>query len=258
QTDRRGLSMLVRAATVADLPALLQLALEAGSGLTSLPASEERLERRLQTVEASFAGTLPMADADYLFVLEDASGQVIGTSGVLAAAGLRAGSGLTSRPASEERLERRLQTVEASFAGTLPMADADYLFVLEDASGQVIGTSGVLAAAGLREPWYSYRRGLTVTASRELNVYRQQPTLFLTNDLTGASALCSLFLSPPYRHSLNGRLLSRARFIHMAEFAADFAPRVIAEMRGLSDAEGRSPFWDSLGRHFFRMDFARA
>ncbi len=189
--------MLVRAATVADLPALLQLALEAGSGLTSLPASEERLERRLQTVEASFAGTLPMADADYLFVLEDAS-------------------------------------------------------------GQVIGTSGVLAAAGLREPWYSYRRGLTVTASRELNVYRQQPTLFLTNDLTGASALCSLFLSPPYRHSLNGRLLSRARFIHMAEFVADFAPRVIAEMRGLSDAEGRSPFWDSLGRHFFRMDFARA
>lgn len=171
---------------------------------------------------------------------------------------LEAGSGLTSLPASEERLERRLRTVTASFAGELPVADADYLFVLEDGQGQVIGTSGVIAAAGLREPWYSYRRGLTVTASRELNVYRQQPTLFLTNDLTGASSLCSLFLSQPYRHSLAGRLLSRARFIHMAEFASDFAPRVIAEMRGLSDSQGRSPFWDSLGRHFFRMDFARA
>lgn len=171
---------------------------------------------------------------------------------------LEVGSGLTSLPASEERLERRLHTVSASFAGELPGADADYLFVLEDDQGQVIGTSGVLAAAGLREPWYSYRRGLTVTASRELNVYRQQQTLFLTNDLTGASALCSLFLSLPHRHSLYGRLLSRARFIHMAEFAADFSPRVIAEMRGLSDNQGRSPFWDSLGRHFFRMDFARA
>lgn len=171
---------------------------------------------------------------------------------------LEAGSGLTSLPASEERLERRLQTVTASFAGELPIADADYLFVLEDSQGQVIGTSGVLAAVGLREPWYSYRRGLAVTASRELNVYRQQPTLFLTNDLTGTSALCSLFLSQPYRHSLAGRLLSRARFIHMAEFADDFAARVIAEMRGLSDSQGHSPFWDSLGRHFFRMDFARA
>ena len=189
--------MLVRAACIDDLPALLQLALEAGSGLTSLPASEERLGRRLQTVMASFAGELPAADADYLFVLEDQH-------------------------------------------------------------GQVIGTSGMLAAAGLREPWYSYRMGLTVTASRELNVYRQQPTLFLTNDLTGASALCSLYLSLPHRHSLNGRLLSKARFIHMAEFASDFAPRVIAEMRGLSDRQGRSPFWDSLGHHFFRMDFARA
>lgn len=171
---------------------------------------------------------------------------------------LEAGSGLTSLPASEERLERRVQTVSASFRGELHSADADYLFVLEDEQGQVIGTSGVLAAAGLREPWYSYRRGLTVTASRELDVYRQQQTLFLTNDLTGASALCSLFLSLAHRHSLYGRLLSKARFIHMAEFASDFAPRVMAEMRGVSDDQGHSPFWDSLGRHFFRMDFARA
>ena len=177
---------------------------------------------------------------------------------VLLKLALEAGSGLTSLPASEERLERRLHTVAASFAGELPVADADYLFVLEDDQQQVIGTSGVVASAGLREPWYSYRRGLSVTASRELNVYRQQPTLFLTNDLTGASALCSLFLSLPHRHSLYGRLLSRARFIHMAEFASDFAPKVIAEMRGLSDSQGRSPFWDSLGKHFFRMDFAQA
>lgn len=169
-----------------------------------------------------------------------------------------AGSGLTSLPASEERLSRRLQAVAASFAGGLPAEDADYLFVLEAADGQVVGTSGMVAAAGMREPWYSYRVGLTVTASRELNVYRQQPTLFLNNDLTGATALCSLYLNMPHRHSLNGRLLSKARFIHMAEFAGDFSPRVMAEIRGLSDRQGGSPFWDSLGRHFFRMDFARA
>jgi arginine N-succinyltransferase len=26
----------------------------------------------------------------------------------------------------------------------------------------------------------------------------------------------------------------------------------------MSDADGRSPFWDSLGRHFFKMEFSRA
>ncbi len=169
-----------------------------------------------------------------------------------------AGAGLTTLPASEENLARRLRNVEASFRGGVDQADADYLFVLEDERGRVIGTSGMLAAAGLREPWYNYRMGLTVTASRELQIYRQQPTLFLVNDLTGASALCSLYAPPEHRSSETGRLLSKARLLFMAEFPTDFAQRVIVEMRGISDPDGRSPFWDSLGRHFFRMEFARA
>lgn len=169
-----------------------------------------------------------------------------------------AGSGLTSLPASEERLARRLETVQASFRGGVPAADADYLFVLENDDGELVGTSGMLAAAGLREPWYSYRMGLTVTASRELNVYRQQPTLFLVNDLTGATALCSFYLPPQHRQVGNGRLLSKARFLYMAEHPTDFSARVIVEMRGLSDADGQSPFWDSLGKHFFHMEFAKA
>jgi arginine N-succinyltransferase len=169
-----------------------------------------------------------------------------------------AGAGLTSLPASEENLARRLRNVEASFAGGVPPAEADYLFVLENPLGAVVGTTGMLAAVGLREPWYNYRMGLTVTASRELNIYRQQPTLFLVNDLTGATALCSLYAPPEQRSSEIGRLLSKARFLHMAEFSGDFSPRVIVEMRGVCDVDGRSPFWDSLGRHFFRMEFARA
>ena len=169
-----------------------------------------------------------------------------------------AGSGLTSLPASEDRLVARLQSVEQSFRGEAPQADADYLFVLEDEKGRLVGTSGMLGAAGMREPWYSYRMGLTVAASRGLDIYRQQPTLFLVNDLTGATALCSYFLDASARQGDNARLLSKARFMFMADCPQDFSSRVIVEMRGLSDSAGRSPFWDSLGQHFFRMDFARA
>ena len=169
-----------------------------------------------------------------------------------------AGAGLTTLPASAERLLRRLQNIEQSFLGGVDRADSDYLFVLENEAGQVVGTSGMLGSAGMREPWYSYRMGLTVAASRELDVYRQQPTLFLVNDLTGSTALCSLYLSAEYRQSNTARLISKTRFLFMAEFAASFSSKVIVEMRGRSDPDGRSPFWDSLGQHFFRMDFARA
>ena len=168
------------------------------------------------------------------------------------------GAGLTTLPANEERLAHRVGWAEKAFRGEAERADADYLFVLEDDAGKVVGISAVAGAVGLREPWYNYRVGLTVSASQELNIHRQVPTLFMANDLTGNSELCSLFLHADHRSGLNGRLLSKARFLFIAEFRDLFGDKVIAEMRGMSDADGRSPFWESLGRHFFKMEFSQA
>ena len=168
------------------------------------------------------------------------------------------GAGLTTLPANEERLAHRVGWAEKAFGGEAERADADYLFVLEDDAGKVVGISAVAGAVGLREPWYNYRVGLTVSASQELNIHRQVPTLFMANDLTGNSELCSLFLHADYRTGLNGRLLSKARFLFIAEFRELFGDKVIAEMRGMSDERGRSPFWESLGRHFFKMEFSQA
>ena len=168
------------------------------------------------------------------------------------------GAGLTTLPANEERLAHRVGWAEKAFRGEAERADADYLFVLEDDAGKVVGISAVAGAVGLREPWYNYRVGLTVSASQELNIHRQVPTLFMANDLTGNSELCSLFLHADHRSGLNGRLLSKARFLFIAEFRELFGDKVIAEMRGMSDERGRSPFWESLGRHFFKMEFSQA
>ena len=168
------------------------------------------------------------------------------------------GAGLTTLPANEARLAHRLGWAEKAFRGEAERADADYLFVLEDDAGKVVGISAVAAAVGLREPWYNYRVGLTVSASQELNIHRQVPTLFMANDMTGNSELCSLFLHADHRSGLNGRLLSKARLLFIAEFRELFGDKVIAEMRGMSDDRGRSPFWESLGRHFFKMEFSQA
>lgn len=160
------------------------------------------------------------------------------------------GTGLTTLPANEQRLQHRVSWAEKAFRGEAERGDADYLFVLEDDAGKVVGISAIAGAVGLREPWYNYRVGLTVSASQELNIHREIPTLFLANDLTGNSELCSLFLHADHRSGLNGKLLSRARFLFIAEFRHLFGDKLIAEMRGMSDEEGRSPFWESLGRHF--------
>lgn len=167
-------------------------------------------------------------------------------------------SGLTTLPANEERLAQRVGWAEKSFRGDAERADTDYLFVLENDEGLVVGISAIAGAVGLREPWYNYRVGLTVSASQELKIYREIPTLFLANDLTGNSELCSLFLHADYRNGLSGGLLSKARLLFIAEFPELFGKKVIAEMRGMSDAAGRSPFWESLGRHFFKMEFSQA
>ena len=168
------------------------------------------------------------------------------------------GAGLTTLPANHERLAHRVGWAEKTFQGEVEKGDADYLFVMEDDDGKVIGISAIAGAVGKREPWYNFRVGLMVSASQELNIHREIPTLFLANDLTGNAELCSLFLHAEHRSGLHGRLLSKARFLFMAEFRQLFGDKVIAEMRGISDEQGHSPFWESLGRHFFKMEFSQA
>ena len=44
----------------------------------------------------------------------------------------------------------------------------------------------------------------------------------------------------------------------MAMHVQRFSHKVIAELRGISNDDGHSPFWDALGNVFFSMDFSDA
>ena len=171
-----------------------------------------------------------------------------------------AGSGFTSLPPVRAVLQQKIERSLQSFAAE-PVAPGQerYLFVLEDAgSGAIQGCCAIEAACGLAEPFYNYHVGLTVQASDALGVYTQLPTLYLSNDLTGSTVLCSLFLHPDARRGGHGGLLSRSRFLFMKNFPQRFSSRIVAELRGVSDAQGRSPFWEGLGRHFFRIEYDEA
>lgn len=174
---------------------------------------------------------------------------------------VESGYGFTSLPVDESLLRRRIARAQEAFARehVSEPGEEGYLFVMEDTeTGEIAGCSGIEAAVGLTEAFYHYRLGKVVHHSKELDVYNALETLTLCNDYTGVSELCTLFLREPFRKNQNGRVLSRFRMLFMAEFAERFSQFAIAEMRGVSNENGESPFWSWLEKYFFNMDFNQA
>jgi arginine N-succinyltransferase len=170
------------------------------------------------------------------------------------------GYGLTTLPADPEFLRKRIRKSQRSFEGMgdQPAGEA-YLLVLEDtATGKVIGTSGCVSKVGGFEPFYAFRIETTVHESKSLGVRKEIAVLHLVAEHNGPCEIGSLFLAPSHRGGHIGRVLSLSRFLFMADHEHCFDPVVLAEMRGVVDEQGRSPFWDAVGRHFFDVDYSRA
>ncbi len=170
------------------------------------------------------------------------------------------GFGLTTLPRDRGLLNDRIIESEESFRRMMHRPRGEcYLFVLEDTkSHRLAGTCGITSKVGGFEPFYAYRVESTVYQSEMLNVHKDVQTLTLVAEHSGPCEIGSLFLHPDYRGDGNGRFLSLARFLFIAEHRHRFEPTVIAEMRGVIDDHGGSPFWNAIGKHFFEIDFPRA
>ncbi|WP_454780818.1 arginine N-succinyltransferase [Legionella sp. WA2022007384] len=170
------------------------------------------------------------------------------------------GIGITTLSKDKEILAKRLHWSTESFKKNIEKPSNEYyLFVLENPkSKKIIGVSGIESCTGHEAPFYSYKISKRTRISRSLNIRSDYEVLSLVNDNQGRSEICTLFLEPKYRKNKNGLLLSKARFLFIAQHPQRFATTVIAEMRGISDAKGISPFWENVGSHFFHMAFADA
>ncbi|MCZ6632845.1 MAG: arginine N-succinyltransferase, partial [bacterium] len=168
--------------------------------------------------------------------------------------------GLTTLPTDRDYLEKKVLQSTQSFERSPDEPGGEtYFFVAEDLeSGQVVGTSGIVSRVGGFEPFYMYEIKTVLHESSTLGVHKEIQVLHLVAEHDGPCEIGTLFLSPHYRRSGVGRFLSRSRFLFMADYSQAFAEMVIAEMRGVSDATGQSPFWEGLGRHFFDIDFPKA
>lgn len=171
---------------------------------------------------------------------------------------VESGPGFTSLMPDRDALARKIEHSVVSFARAASQpGDEHYLFVLEDeVTGEIMGTTGIEAAAGRHRPLNHFRRSTVTHHSRDLNLRHQVETLTRCNHYTGCTEICSLYLRPEFRQANAGKLLSRVRFLFMALHPERFSDTVIAEMRGVSDDAGQSPFWSWLRDHFVDIDFA--
>ncbi len=168
--------------------------------------------------------------------------------------------GITSLPPDRDKLYEKIRASTQSFAAEVGVNGEEiYFFVLEDSvSGEIVGTSGIVASAGFHDRFYSYRNEIIVHASQELKVSNKIHALHLCHDLTGSSLLTSFYIDPKYNDTPWPQLLSRARLLFMAENPHRFADRLAAENPGLCDDEGNAPFWNAVGRRFFGMEYPQA
>lgn len=170
------------------------------------------------------------------------------------------GGGFTNLPPERAALERRLQWSSDSFSArvTAP-GDEMYMLVLEHGpTARIGGTACLFAAVGQRHPFYSYKLTTLSAHSRELGRSFRTGVLHLVNDYDGMSEVGGLFLHPDLRSGGLGRLLARSRYLFLARHRDRFAARVLAELRGVIDADGQSPFWNGLAGRFFGMSFVEA
>ncbi|PKY11356.1 hypothetical protein B1757_05050 [Acidithiobacillus marinus] len=68
--------------------------------------------------------------------------------------------------------------------------------------------------------------------------------------------LGSLLIHENYRNYGFGKLLSKCRFLYLANFSHPIADHIHAELRGWVDNNYRSPFWDNISSSFYDGNFS--
>tara|TARA_A100001391_G_scaffold7621_6_gene4951 strand:+ start:35880 stop:36893 length:1014 start_codon:yes stop_codon:yes gene_type:complete len=170
------------------------------------------------------------------------------------------GGGFTNLPPDRNSLTAKLDRSVAACSRDDDELDDDlFVLMLENVeTGEVRGTSQIFSAIGRKWPFYSYRITTVTQHSNELERTVTAELLSLVNDLGGASEVGGLFLHPSERAGGLGMLLARSRYLFIAAHRARFGDKLLAELRGIIDERGGSPFWDAIGGKFFHMGFQEA
>lgn len=170
----------------------------------------------------------------------------------------RGGTGLTNLPPDRDALQRRIDAAEQALSDQQVRTDGAAIMLVAEIAGQIAATGMIFARVGAEWPFHSYRITRQAARSRTLARSKAQRLLNLVNDFDGETEVGGLFVDPAMRGIALGQLMARSRYMFMAAHRSWFGERVIAELRGYQDENGRSPVWEAIGRHFYDMEFDEA
>jgi arginine N-succinyltransferase len=169
---------------------------------------------------------------------------------------------LLNLPAEKKAIETKIERSIQSFAGDLGKAEAEYIFVVEDTEAElVVGSSMIIAKNGTpASPNFSFKVLKKERFSRELGVGFIHQILRLNTNTDGPTELGGLVVDRAYRRRPEkvGRLISLSRFVYIGMEPQRFEAELHSEMAPPLTDEGRSEFWEALGRRFTGMPYREA
>jgi arginine N-succinyltransferase len=169
---------------------------------------------------------------------------------------------LLNLPAEKKVIETKIERSISSFAGELSRNDAEYLFVLEDLdAGMLAGSAMVVAKSGTPTiPNFSFKVIKKERFSKELGVGFIHQILRLNTNIDGPTEVGGLIVDRSYRRRPEklGKLISLSRFVYIGMNQDRFENELHSEMAPPLTDEGRSEFWEALGRRFTGMPYKEA
>lgn len=169
---------------------------------------------------------------------------------------------LLNLPGDKKIIAEKIAKSEQSFAGLHPKHRSEYLFVLEDTEEKmVVGSSLVIAKHGSDEAPHCFFKILKRDHfSKDLGIGFIHQVLRFQIDTDGPTEIGGLLVDKSYRRRPErlGKQISLSRFLYMALNPERFEDRVLCELTPPLTDEGRSEFWEALGRRFTGLPYQEA
>lgn len=164
-------------------------------------------------------------------------------------------------PPSKEALGLLIDRSARSFTGRIkdPL-QRQYVFVLEDQKGKLVGTSMIIAQHGTREePHVFFNTYVKEHYSVTLDLLFKHQVLSIRYNYDGPTEIGGLVVLPARRgQDKPGKQISYVRFLLMAMHPERFREGVLAELLPPLLPDGRSRMWEYLGARFTGLTYQEA
>lgn len=165
-------------------------------------------------------------------------------------------------PYDRDAIEGILVASSAAFAGTVPVQDRAFTFVVENTeTAEVVGTSMLYAQHGTHSSPHVYLDVLQDEHySETLQSYKVHQALLIGYNYNGPTEIGGLIVLPEYRGHKGslGKLLSYARFLYIAMNRSVFRDEVLSELLPRLEEDGTSRMWKHYGKRFTGLTYREA